>query len=52
MTNYLYSGYISCGGREADYEFEADEEMDALEQLQFLLDSGTLQIFDDEPQEI
>ena len=43
---YLYSGYIECGNGEADYEFESDEELDAMGQLTWLLNTGTLQIID------
>ena len=43
---YLYSGYIDCGGGEADYEFEHDEKLDAMGQLTYLLDTGMLQIMD------
>ena len=43
---YLYSGTIDCGNNEADYEFESDEILDAWDQLQYLLNSGILQIID------
>jgi hypothetical protein len=43
---YLYSGTIDCGNGEADYEFESDEILDAWDQLQYLLNSGILQIVD------
>ena len=43
---YLYSGYIDCGGSEADYEFESDEILDGMGQLTYLLNSGMLQIMD------
>lgn len=46
MTTYLYSGYIECGGGYADYEFESDEVLDAMGQLHWLLETGTLQIID------
>ena len=49
---YIYSGVIECGNGEADYEFESDEELDAWDQLQYLLNSGMLQIIDNEPQEV
>ena len=49
---YLYSGYIDCGNQEADYEFEHEEELDGLGQLQYLLNSGMLQIMDNAPQEL
>ena len=52
MTTYLYSGYIECGGSEADYEFESDEILDGLGQLHWLLETGTLQIMDNEPEEV
>lgn len=47
---FLYSGYIECGNGYADYEFESDEVLDAYEQLQWLLVTGTLQIMDNPPQ--
>jgi hypothetical protein len=47
----IYSGYIECGGHEADYEFESDEILDGMGQLEWLLSSGTLQIMDDAPRE-
>lgn len=47
----IYSGYIECGGSEADYEFESDETLDAMGQLHWLLETGTLQIMDNEPRE-
>jgi hypothetical protein len=47
----IYSGYIDCGGSEADYEFESDETLDAMGQLNWLLETGILQIMDNEPQE-
>lgn len=43
---YLYSGYIDCGNGEADYEFESDEVLDGMGQLEYLLNSGILQIMD------
>ena len=43
---YLYSGYIDCGGRTADYEFESEEELDGMGQLDYLLNTGILQIID------
>ena len=46
MKTYLYSGYIECGGDGADYEFESNEELDGLGQLQWLLNTGILQIID------
>lgn len=48
---YIYSGTIDCGNDEADYEFQSDETLDAWGQLQYLMNSGILQIFDNEPQE-
>jgi hypothetical protein len=48
---YIYSGTIDCGNGEADYEFQSDETLDAWGQLQYLLNSGILQIIDNEPQE-
>ena len=48
---FIYSGYIDCGGDIADYEFEHDEELDGLGQLEYLLNSGILQIIDNPPQE-
>lgn len=48
---YIYSGYIDCGLEEASYEFESDEELDAIGQLNWLLNSGTLQIMDNPPRE-
>lgn len=49
----IYSGYIDCGGSEADYEFEYEGEdaLDAMGQLNWLLDTGTLQIMDNEPKD-
>jgi hypothetical protein len=29
----IYSGFIDCGGNEADYEFESDEILDGMGQL-------------------
>lgn len=49
---YLYTGYIECGGSEADYEFEHDEKLDGMGQLTFLLDTGMLQIIDNIPERI
>ena len=46
MKTYFYSGYIDCGGSVADYEFESNEELDGMGQLQWLLDTGILQIMD------
>jgi hypothetical protein len=45
---YLHSGYIYIEGthEQADYEFEHEEKLDGMEQLQYLLDSGMLQIID------
>lgn len=43
---YLYSGYIECGGSEADYEFTYEEKLDAMGQLNYLLETGILQIMD------
>ena len=47
---WLYSGYIECGNGYADYEFESDEVLDPMQQLQWLLVTGTLQILDNPPQ--
>ena len=50
---YLYSGYIECGGYfNADYKFEHEEELDDWEQLEWLLNTGTIQIIANEPQEV
>jgi len=49
---YIYSGYIECNGSYADYEFESDEILDDMGQLQYLLNSGMLQIVDNDPQEV
>ena len=49
---YLYSGTIDCGNNEADYEFESDEILDVMAQLEYLLASGILQIVDNAPEEI
>jgi hypothetical protein len=49
---YLYSGYIECGGSEADYEFVSEDRLDGLGQLAYLLDSGMLQIMDNIPERI
>lgn len=49
---FLYSGYIDCGNMEADYEFESDEILDGYQQLQYLLNTGMLQIMDNPPQEL
>ena len=48
---FVYSGTIDCGNGEADYEFQSDQILDAWDQLQYLLNSGILQIIDNEPQE-
>jgi hypothetical protein len=45
----IYSGYIECGGNDADYEFESDEILDGMGQLNYLLNTGILQIMDSEP---
>jgi hypothetical protein len=45
----IYSGFIDCGGNEADYEFESDEILDGMGQLNWLLNTGVLQIMDSEP---
>jgi hypothetical protein len=47
----IYSGYIECGNGEADYDFRSDEILDAMGQLRWLLDTGTLQIIDNAPQD-
>lgn len=49
---YIYSGYIDCGNNVADYEFESDEVLDGYGQLEYLLNSGLLQIMDNAPEEI
>jgi hypothetical protein len=46
----IYSGFIDCGGEEASYEFQSDEILDAMGQLEYLMFSGILQIIDNEPQ--
>lgn len=45
---YLHSGYIYIEGtnEQADYEFEHEEQLDGMEQLEYLLSSGMLQIID------
>jgi len=45
----IYSGYIDCGNGIADYEFESDEILDGMGQLEYLLNSGLLQIMDNPP---
>jgi len=45
----IYSGYIECGGSEADYEFESDAVLDAMGQLNYMLQTGILQIIDNLP---
>lgn len=45
----IYSGYIECGLEEASYEFESDEILDGMGQLNYLLSSGILQIIDNPP---
>lgn len=52
MTFYIYSGTVDCGNGEADYEFETDEVLDGYGQLEYLLNSGLLQIMDNEPEEV
>lgn len=47
----IYSGYIECGGDEADYEFESHAGLSPMEQLEWLLSSGVLQIIDNPPRE-
>lgn len=49
---WLYSGYIDCGNGEADYEFESDEILDGYGQLEYLLNSGILQIIDNPREEV
>jgi hypothetical protein len=49
---YLYSGNIDCGLEEASYEFESEEELDTMGQLQHLLDTGILQIIDNPREEL
>jgi hypothetical protein len=48
---YLYSGYVDSGHGVADYKFEHEEELDDWEQLEWLLNTGTIQIIANEPQE-
>ena len=48
---YIYSGYIDCGLEEASYEFESDEILDGMGQLNYLLNTGILQIMDNDPKE-
>ncbi len=48
---YLYSGYIDCGNTEADYEFESDEILDGMGQLNYLLNTGILQIMENPPRD-
>lgn len=47
----IYSGFIECGGQEADYEFESSHELNTMEQLDWLINSGVLQIIDNPPRE-
>ena len=51
----IYSGYIECGLEEATYEFEydgdGDEPLDPMQQLDYLMSSGILQIIDNPPRE-
>ncbi len=47
----IYSGYIDCGLEEASYEFESDEILDGMGQLNWLLNTGTLQIMDNPPRD-
>lgn len=47
----IYSGYIDCGNSTANYEFTADEGLDAMGQLLWLIETGTLQIMPDDPEE-
>jgi hypothetical protein len=51
---YLYSGYIyiESTSEQADYEFESEEELDTMGQLQHLLDTGILQIIDSPREEL
>lgn len=48
---YLYSGYIYIEGthEQADYEFKSGAVLDPMQQLQWLLVTGTLQIMDNPP---
>ena len=48
---FIYSGCILIEGMgtEADYEFEHEDELNGMEQLEYLLNSGLLQIIDNEP---
>ena len=48
---FIYSGYIDCGNETADYEFESDDYLNGYQQLEYLLESGMLQIVDNEPVE-
>ena len=49
----IYSGYIECGLEEATYEFTYDgdmaEPLSAMQQLDYLINSGIMQIIDDTP---
>jgi hypothetical protein len=49
----IYSGYIhiETTGEDAYYEFDSEEGMTALDQLDFMLNIGIIQIIDNPPQE-
>jgi hypothetical protein len=49
----IYSGYIhiETTGEDAYYEFDSEEGMTALDQLDFMLNTGIIQIIDNAPQE-
>ena len=47
----IYSGYIEIEttGESAYYEFDSDEELDAMGQLNHMLETGIIQIIDNPP---
>lgn len=49
----IYSGYILIEGtgEEAGYEFDCDADLNPMEQLEYLLSTGLLQIIDYPPRE-
>ncbi len=49
----IYSGYIEIEttGESAYYEFDGEEGMTALDQLDFMLNTGIIQIIDNPPRE-
>jgi hypothetical protein len=49
----LYSGYIEIegSGEETSYEFSAEPGLSALDQLDYLISTGLLQIIDNPPEE-